>query len=154
MSEAVYIDVEGAKYLPQAKAMNIRNKHVSTQTKNIKKVLQTAMKWSCVLPVRPKTIRKPFSKTTVCNKARNREHCLKTSAPAHNRKIEVLQRLNIKIMVKVISEDIPDSLPSLGNTRGGGCYNPYSSLPMILIDLKDLQSVHLPCILCLQTHDL
>ena len=68
-------------------------------------------------------------------------------------KIEVLQWHNISSMVKVISEDIPGSLPSLGNTRDGGCYNPHSSLPMNLIDLKDLQTVHLPFILhCTYKH--
>ncbi len=69
-------------------------------------------------------------------------------------KFEVLQWLNISSTVKVISEDIPGSLPSLGNARDGGCYNPHSSLPMNLIDLKDLQTVRVPCILHLQTNDL
>ncbi len=147
----LFIVIEGAKYLPQAKAMNVRVKHVvSTHTKYITKSCKTAIKWSCVMPVRPKTM----WKTTLCNKAHNREIVSKPVLLLTTAKIEVLQWLNVSSMVKVISEEIPGSLPSLGNTRDGGCYNPHSSLPMNLIDLKDLQTLHLPCILHSQTHDL
>lgn len=129
--------------ISQAKAMNVRVKHVgSTDTKNRTKSCKTAITWSCVMPVRPKS----KWKTTVCKLTIERI-VSETALLPTTAKIEVLQWLNISPRVKVISEDIPGSLPSLGNTRDGGCYNPHSSLPMNLIDLKDLQTVHLPCIL-------